>query len=214
MKKYHLCLCLSACIFLTGCGIPITKGKILSQKSGADIPDLIAILPPENQSNDMTAVEVIQRAGGAMVTGRGYYALANKAQDEVLRKMGITDGGQLRAYKPSDICKNLGVQGLLYSTVENFNEINIGFWMSKKVKVNYTLVDQNGETLWQGESSFSMKNLTINPQAAAQAFVERKVGEVVEKIMKVHLVPESNMAAMKLSEKIIPWPNEKEAGKQ
>ena len=213
MKKYTLCVFLSASLFLAGCGIPTVKGKITSQKAGAEIPDIIAVLPPENQSNDLTAVEVIQRSGGAMAVSKGYYALANKAQDELLRKMGITDGGQLKAYKSSDICKNLGVQGLLYSTVEDFNEINIGFWMSKKVKVIYTLVDENGDKLWEGESFYRIRNLVLSPSDAAQAFVQRKVGELVEKALRVHLVPEANMSAMKLGEQITPWPNEKEGNK-
>ena len=124
--------------------------------------------------------------------------------------MGITDGGQLNAYRPQDLCKNLGAQGLLYSTMEDFNEINIGFWQSKKVKIKLKLTDCGGDAWWEGEGLFSVKLLTINPQSALENFASRTVGQLVEKALKVHLVMETSQAAMKLGEKITPWPNEKQ----
>ena len=205
--KRAIPLYLCSLAMLTGCGMPTIKGDLISSKAGAEMPDLVAILPPDNQSNDLSAVEVIQRSGGVLLTSKGYYGIANKAQDEDLRKIGLTDGGQLRAFKAADLCKALGVQGLLYSTVEDFNEINIGFWMSKKVKIKYALTDSNGDSLWEGTCMFRVRQITINPQSALQNFAQRKVGELVEKALRVHLVPESNMAAMKLAEKVTPWPD-------
>ncbi|MBI2916283.1 MAG: DUF799 family lipoprotein [Elusimicrobia bacterium] len=196
---------------LSGCGIPKIKGTLLSSKPGAQMPDLIAILPPDNHSNDLSAVEVVQRSGGMMLTTRGYFALSNKAQDAALQKMGITDGGQLKSYRAENICKSLGMQGLLYSTVENFNEVNIGFWISKKVQMKMKLTDDKGESLWEGDALYSIRQLTLDPSEAAKAFVERKAGELVEKALRVHLVPETDIAALELGKKITPWPNPQDA---
>ena len=209
-QKFNAVL-IGSLFLLAGCGSPTIKGNIISQKLGAEMPDLISVLPPDNHSNDLTAVEVIQRAGGAALVGHGYYAVSNKAQDAALQKMGITDGGQLMAFKAADICRNLGAQGLLYSVVEDFNEINIGFWQSKKVKFNLKMTDCEGENLWEGDAMFRVRLLTINPQAALQNFASRAIGQVLESALKVHLVGESNMAALKLGEKITPWPNDPKA---
>jgi len=211
-KTTHIVLFLSL-IFLVGCGIPKVKGTLISSKPGAQVPDLIAILPPDNHSNDISAVEVIQRAAGVALTSRGYYAIANKAQDAALQKMGITDGGQLKAYRADQICKGLGVEGLIYTTVDEFNEVNIGFWISKKIKLNMILVDSKGENLWVGEALYRIRALSLDPQAAAQAFIERKAGELMEKALRVHLVPESNQAVMALGQKVSPWPNPQDAAR-
>ncbi len=200
-----------ALLFLGGCGIPKVKGTLISSKPGTQVPDLIAILPPDNHSNDLSASEVIQRAVGIALTSRGYYALANKAQDAALQKMGITDGGQLKAYRAAQLCKGLGVQGVLYSTIEEFNEVNIGFWVSKKIQLNMILVDSRGENLWVGEALYQIRSLTLDPQAAAQTFLERKAGELVEKALRVHLVPESQQAVAALGNKVSPWPNPQDA---
>lgn len=210
-KKINLVFALPLFILISGCGIPKIKGNLISSKPGAEMPDLIAILPPDNHSNDLTAVEVIQRAGGVMLTTKGYYSISNKAQDAELQKMGISDGGQLKAYRAENICKSLGAQGLLYSTVEDFNEINIGFWISKKVQMKMSLTDAKGENLWEGEALYRIRKLVINPQEAAQAFIERKAGELIEKALRVHLVPETNQAALALAQKITPWPNPQDA---
>ena len=211
MKKLALFINLFIVLLVAGCGIPKIKGTLLSSKSGAQMPDIVAVLPPDNHSNDLSAVEVIQRSGGVALTTKGYYSISNKAQDAALQKIGVTDGGQLKAYRAENICKTLGVQGLVYSIVEDFNEINIGFWISKKVQVKMNLTDSNGESLWEGEAFYRIRQLQLNPQDAAQAFIQRKAGELLEKALRVHMVPETNQAMIAMAQKVTPWPNPQDA---
>jgi hypothetical protein len=180
------------------------------RKGSADVPHLIAVLPADNQSNDMAAPDTMKRVDSEILTYMGMMPIAGLEQDKQLRDMGITDGGQLRAFKPQDIAAKLGVDGLLYTVVENFNDINVGVYIRRIVEVKLKLVDAKGNVLWDLHAEGKTQEFNISPtsmaQAAVQGAISNVVGSQLEKMLKIHLLVEAQKAAAKVTRSIPTWP--------
>ena len=113
MRRSSIVLWLVCLLFLTGCPGASQRGRLISKKASAEMPDLVAVLPPGNNTNDVTAVNKLRDKAAEMLISRGYFALSNLAMEESWRKLGLTDGGQLAAFRSEDLCKAVGSDGLL-----------------------------------------------------------------------------------------------------
>lgn len=73
-----------------------------------------------------------------------------KETDQILRdRMGITLGGQLDMTTPQKVGETLGVEGVLYGTLMDFDEITTGVINVKKVRGKFKLVNtMTGQTVW------------------------------------------------------------------
>jgi len=60
--------------------------------------------------------------------------------DAQLKIQGFTDGGQLHAATPQKLGEWTGADSLLYSTIESFDYINVGFYTQRRVKILSRLV--------------------------------------------------------------------------
>ena len=201
--------------FLTAC----TGGRanLIYRAPQADIPYMVAVLPAANQSTDLAAPDTMKRVDSELLLELGMLPVAGLAQDKQLReKLGITDGGQLGAVKPNQIAEALGVDGLLYTTIEEFNEINLGLYMKKSVQAKLKLVDAQGQSLWEVEANAFSQDATITPtgiaMAAAKGLANQVVGQQFEKMLKVHLLEEAQKMAGKMRQELPDWPKSDLAG--
>jgi hypothetical protein len=65
-------------------------------------------------------------------------------------RMGITLGGQLGLTTAQKLGETLGVEGVLYGTLMDFNESTLGAISVKKVRGSFNLVDaMTGQSVWQ-----------------------------------------------------------------
>ena len=185
-----ICLFLCAAL-LAGCA----GAKVKYVKPDFSAPDFVAMLPADNHSNDMMAPRAMIGSVASGLIGMGYFPISSPVQDEILRGMGLTDGGQINAFKLTDIAAKLGSLGLVKTQIDDFRKINIGFYISPNVEGTVALYDAGGEKLWEINSKWTKKKFNLNPSDALTAGLSDLAGDVIAKMFKTHLVMESQIMA-------------------
>jgi len=186
---------LAAClVWLAGCAaskVYVAPGYTSTGK--------IAVLPMDNESNDFDGPVFVRKLMHEGLSMRGFQVLPIPQIDEQLRIQGFTDGGQLRATTPQKIGEWTGADRLLYSTLENFDYINLGFYAQRRAKVLARLVDaKTGERLWEAEREGSTRVVVTDKKQAEQEFAVQLAAKAIEKMTHLPLQFESRMAVERL----------------
>jgi hypothetical protein len=194
MTKYVWIVLSAATVFLCGCAV---KPKYLAPDYRA--PQILALLPFSNQTNDLDAPEMIRQLFFQMLPQRGYQSLPFAEIDEALKKNGISEGGQLRAIQPQELGKQLGVDALWYGDIIDFDYINVGYYQNRKVRIACKLIDTaTGAVLWEDDQSVSTKNVALNAREAREELAKGLARKLIEKIAKTFLKTESIACVRKL----------------
>jgi hypothetical protein len=188
-------VCLTACLaVLVGCAAP--KVYIASDYVSAG---KMAVLPMSNESNDLDGPIYLRRLLNEGLASRGFQLLAAGDIDEALKVQGFTDGGQLHATTPQKLGEWTGADTLLYSTIENFDYINVGFYAQRRVKIAAKLVSaKTGVRLWETEQEGVTRTFAGNRKDAERMFAAQLAIKAVEKMAHTPLQAESRMAVHRL----------------
>jgi hypothetical protein len=152
----------------------------------------VAVLPLSNESNDLDAPIFLRTLLQNGLAARGFQVLPLTQIDSQLKTEGFTDGGQLKATTPQKIGEWTGADTLLYTTIENFDYINVGFYSQRKVKIVASLFDaRTGERLWETEREASTRAVATNKKDAEQLFAVQLAVKAVEKAAHTPLKLES-----------------------
>jgi hypothetical protein len=179
---------------LCGCAAPTTYIANDFVASG-----LVAVLPMTNESNDLDGPPFLRRLLQEGLAGCGFRVLPLEQIDAQLKTQGFTDGGQLHAATPRKIGEWTGADSLLYSTIENFDYINIGFYAQRRVKIVTRLVDaKTGERLWEAERETSTRKIATNKRQAERLFAIELGVKAFEKMLHKPLEPEARITVAKL----------------
>ena len=155
----------------------------------------VAVAPMENRSNDIDASEVIRSAFVGAIARKGWNVVPTEGSDRMLREsLGITYGGQLASPSPGEVCRNLGVEGVFYGEIREWNKTTTGIYNSVTVAASFELYDRNGTRVWQGGDAQSkvliphggsdigaeiavnaMGNLLLNPMTPYGQSVARNI---------------------------------------
>lgn len=112
----------------------------------------VAVLPFYNATNDVGGAMGLREEFQRRLAGRHYSFMPLKEVDQVLLdRMGITLGDQLELTIAVELGKALGVDGLVYGYVLNFDNVTTGVYNVKKVRAAFKLVDaRTGSVIWTG----------------------------------------------------------------
>lgn len=181
-------------LVLNGCAL---KPKYLVDNYAP--PQSIALLPMSNLTNDMDGPEVVRQLMFEMLPSRGYSSVTLTQIDDLLREIGITDGGQLRSKEPQELGEKLHVDALLYGELIEFGDINIGFYQNKVVEAKFILIDAaTGEKLWEDERKVSKKEFALSMDAAKKKFARGLAKKAVGKMLNIHLKAEATECVRKV----------------
>ncbi len=137
----------------------------------------VAILPMLNNSNDVDAPTRL-REEFLKRLGRYHYDIQPlaKTNETLNHQMGITLGKQFDMATPQEIGKTLGVDGLFYGYLLDFDEITIGL-ASSKVRMGWKLVDtKTGKIIWgQGVAVQKVQSATLGGLAGLVSNEAEKV---------------------------------------
>ena len=159
----------------------------------------VAVLPMSNESNDLDGPIFLRKLLNEGMAERGFQELPTEAIDAQLKIQGFTDGGQLRAATPQKIGEWTGADTLLYSKIENFDYINVGFYAQRRVKISAKLVDaRTGERLWEAERDGTTRVVATNRKQAENLFAAQLAVKAVEKATHAPLQAESRVAVLRL----------------
>jgi len=185
----------SAC---AGAGAYIVSPGLSSVTDGR-----VVMLPFENFSNDVSAPVLIREAAAKRFTGRGYAPFDLGETDERLRALGITDGGQLAAVKPTDVGAAFGADLLCYGTLDDFTFQNLGFVTRKRVKLRLKIVSAStGEILFEAGGIGKDTQIYLDKEEAKRAFIVNSAVKLAQNMLKHPLWPESEKALSLIFERL------------
>lgn len=175
-------------LFLCGCKVMPPKPPLVES---------IAILPFDSESNDLNAPDILQKLTYMALKNSVYKPLDIAFVNDKLAKVGIVDGGQLAIVDPVKLGKDLGVQALLYGYNENFDYTNVGFYLQRRVTLNLKLVDvSNGAVLWENAGKGVHRELNLEKDKAANAFVKGIADQSIEKLFDTPLEDEARVSVI------------------
>lgn len=110
----------------------------------------VAVLPFYNATNDVEGPKMIREEFQKRIEHRHYNVMPLKDVDGLLlNQMGITLGSQLELTEPAQLGEVLGVDGVVYGYVLNFDDVTTGVYNVKKVRAGFKLVDtRTGRVIW------------------------------------------------------------------
>ena len=116
----------------------------------------VAVAPLENRSNDISASEIIRSAFITEIRQRGWNVVPPEESDRVMREtLGISYGGQLASTTPETVCRELGVDGVFYGEVQEWNKTTTGVYNKVTVTASFELYAKDGTRLWEGSDTQS-----------------------------------------------------------
>lgn len=158
--------------------------------------ETVAVLPFDNESNDLNAPDILQDYVYRALLASAYRPIEDRIVKEKLDVAGIVDGGQLAAVDPVKLGKDLGVHALLFGDVETFGYTNLGYFTSRKVTVELKLVDvATGQVIWEHSGTGANRDVTLDPAEAKRKLATGLAQQVVDKVAKSVLDPEAREAA-------------------
>lgn len=155
----------------------------------------VAVAPMENRSNDLNASEIIRGAFREEILRRGWNVMPVEESDRLLReRLGISYGGQLGSTTPAEVCRVLGVRGVFYGVVREWNKTTTGIYNHVTVTAEFRLYGESGQPLWDGQDTqqktdlprggrdigaqvivHALGNLLLNPMTPYGAAVGRNI---------------------------------------
>ena len=170
-------------LFFLGCAV---KPKFIVNNYTP--PVTVAVLPFNNLTNDLDGPVYVRKIFSERLKYKGYIVKPLDETDDILRGIGITDGGQLSAFKPEKIGEALNVDGLFYCDLLEFSYITVGFYNKRAVSASFKLLDaKNGNLLWHDEKKVSRTDVALSSQEALKAFKDHIIEKTVEKTLKIPL---------------------------
>src|SRR4030067_54626 len=160
MKRIFSFVLISTVMLLSACTMPVMKMTTMPPDPSNPIYT-VALLPIYNASNDVGAPQMLREMAGKHVQRGGHYSVKPLNEtDQILRdQMGVTLGSQLDMTTPQQLGGTLGVDGILYGYLINFDDMTTGVHNEKKVRAAFRLVDsKTGKVVWsagQGVKSTS-----------------------------------------------------------
>ena len=139
----------------------------------------------------------MQRLTYDLLRTTGYQVSDIDQTNKKLESVGIIDGGQLPAVDPVKLGKDLGVQALLYGSVESFGYTNIGFYSQRKVTLALRMVDvATGQTLWENTGTGVTRDVAFDKDQAGKKLARGLAQQLADKATKNPLAEESRVATL------------------
>lgn len=142
-RKVGLLICLVLLVGLSACAPAI-------QPDPTNPIRTVAILPVYNATVSVRGPELVREFMAENMTKYHYEVRPKEEVDQVLRdRMGITLGAHLDMVEPSQVAETLGVDGLVYGYLLDFDSTTLGVYNSNMVRGGFKLIDTNtGEVIW------------------------------------------------------------------
>ncbi|MFQ5427378.1 MAG: hypothetical protein ACE5EZ_00200 [Thermodesulfobacteriota bacterium] len=189
-SRPFLWLVLFTLLLLSGCGA--THGPYYIAPNPFSTVRTIALLPMYNMTNDVGGAEMVRKQAYKEFVYRHYSVLPIEESDRLLReKMGITLGGQLEYTNPEAVAEALGVDGLVYGYLLNFDDIITGVYNVKEVRAGFKLVHgASGSVIWARGGG--VKSFYVGGKAGTAVTILKEIGsgsEVPDLVKGLEEVP-------------------------
>lgn len=175
MIKFAVLLFAGALLLVAGCA---ASHGFRAPSFQSPLP--VAVLPVNNMSNDLAAGTMFRELFKNSLQDLGYQVAKNEDVDYLLRQNGFTDGGQLSATTPENLCRMLGADAVFIGTLQKANQVTTGVYNKHVVRADMRLF-KGGDLLWADTAEASVKDLRLSAKAVGDAFVQRAAGKALAK---------------------------------
>ncbi len=137
------------CLGIIGCSMTACLSMPVAPNVSNPIRQ-VAVLPLINNTNDVAGPNAVRTRIVDEVARHAYVVKPLTEVDQALKdQMGITLGSQLDMTTPQKLGEVLGVDGVIYGSLEDFSHNVSGVANVKRVRIRTKLVNcKTGETVW------------------------------------------------------------------
>jgi hypothetical protein len=154
----------------------------------------------ENRSNDLGAMEIIRNAFGEQIARQGWNVVPAAESDRLLREsLGISYGGQLKATTPEEVCRALGVDGVFYGEVQEWNKTTTGIYNSVAVAAGFKLYGRDGTLAWEGSDRQLKQNV---PRGGGAGIGSEIIGHAVANLLLNPMTPHGRSVGQAIARKL------------
>lgn len=157
-----------------------------------------AVLPFSDETTSVDGPPLVRQLVYETLKAGGYDLVSLEETDEVLRRRGYSDGGQLAAAKPDQLAAWLGAGRLVYCNVSDFGEIMAGVYNRRMVK--------GAVRVWEtGRPEFSFEESVVKvktPKNFAGGLLGQLAKGLVERIKNKPLAYETGLFSQQVAENL------------
>ena len=136
-------------LVLVGCG----SAPVYQQQSTAGLPRSILVLPPVNNSVEVSAPYTFLSTITRPLADRGYYVFPVVMVDRLMRENGMHTAHQMHQIPLDKLYEHTGADTVLYATINDWGQKYQVIQSSTVVSVGLRLVrTQDGAVIWQGQA--------------------------------------------------------------
>ena len=154
-----------------------------------------AVLPFSDETTSLDGPPLVRQLVHERLKAGGYDLVPLEETDELLRRHGFSEGGQLAAAKPEDIAAWLGAGRLVYCNITDFGEIMAGVYNRRMVKGSARVWEAAGPGLSFEESVVKIKT----PRNFAGGMFSQLARGLVERIKNKPLAFEAGLFSQQVS---------------
>lgn len=154
VQRTALALGAAAALLLTGCATTAKPYDYTALREAK--PRTILVLPPLNQTPEVSAQAGVLSHATRPLAESGYYVLPVAVTEETFRSNGIVTAQDAHEVPPAKLRKIFGADAALYMDVRQYGSVYSILSSESRVTLKAKLVDlRTGQPLWSGEATAS-----------------------------------------------------------
>ncbi|WP_175957654.1 DUF799 domain-containing protein [Burkholderia sp. BCC0405] len=179
--SFKLLSVLSIVALLSACAQPAKRPDYTAFKKSQ--PRSILVLPPVNETNDVTATYGMLSQMTLPLAEAGYYVVPVAVMDETFKQNGLTNAAEIQGTSPAKLREIFGADAALYSKLTQYGSVYQIVDSTTVVAASAKLVDlKNGDVLWQGNGRATGKEMGNNVNVGAFGIVGVLVQAAVKQV--------------------------------
>ncbi|MBN3780004.1 DUF799 domain-containing protein [Burkholderia sp. Ac-20345] len=179
--SFKLLSVLSIVALLSACAQPAKRADYTAFKKSQ--PRSILVLPPLNETNDVTATYGMLSQMTQPLAEAGYYVVPVAVMDETFKQNGLTNAAEIQGTSPAKLREIFGADAALYSKVTQYGSVYQIIDSTTVVAASAKLVDlKSGDVLWLGNGRATGKEMGNNVNVGAFGIVGVLVQAAVKQV--------------------------------
>lgn len=180
-NSFKLLSVLSMVALLSACAQPTKRPDYTAFKKSQ--PRSILVLPPVNETNDVTATYGMLSQMTLPLAEAGYYVVPVAVMDETFKQNGLTNAAEIQGTSPAKLREIFGADAALYSKVTKYGSVYQVIDSTTVVAASAKLIDlKSGDVLWQGDGRATGKEIGNNVNVGAFGIVGVLVQAAVKQV--------------------------------
>ena len=179
-KRVALASCAAASLLLAGCAAPQPYDYTALRQSK---PQSILVMPPLNQTPEVTAQAGVLSRATLPLAESGYYVLPVAVTEETFRQNGIISAQDAQELPVAKLREIFGADAALYLDVRQYGSVYAVIKSETKVTLTARLVDlRTGDQLWTGEATASSAEGKSTNGGLAGMLVSALIDQIVDSL--------------------------------